>query len=78
MANLARPVTPVSVSIGGVTVPPGDIAYAGAAPQGVAGFFQVTVKVPSNVLSGSNPVVITMGTGRNAVSSQKGVTVAVQ
>ena len=78
VANLARPVAPVSVSIGGVTVASGDIAYAGTAPQGVAGFFQVTVKVPSNIPSGTNAVVITLGTGNNAVSSQKGVTVAVQ
>jgi uncharacterized protein (TIGR03437 family) len=78
VANLARPVAPVSVSIGGVTVASSDIAYAGTAPQGVAGFFQITVKVPSNIPSGPNAVVITIGTGNNAVSSQKGVTVAVQ
>ena len=78
VANLARPVAPVSISIGGVTVASGDIAYAGTAPGGVAGFFQVTVKVPASIPSGANAVVITMGTGNNAVSSQKGVTVAVQ
>ncbi len=60
------------------TVASGDIADAGTAPDGVAGFFQVTVKVPTSIPSGPNAVVIAMGTGSNAVSSQKGVTVAVQ
>ena len=78
VADLARPVAPVSISIGGVTVPSSAIAYAGVAPQDVEGVFQVTVQIPSNVPSGPNPIVITMGTGANAVSSQSGVTVAVQ
>jgi hypothetical protein len=68
--NQARPVAPVSVTIGGVAVAATDIAYAGAAPQNVAGLLQVTVKVPSNAPSGSVPVVVTIG----SKSSQNGVT----
>jgi uncharacterized protein (TIGR03437 family) len=75
--KLARPIAAVSLTIGGVPVPPADIIYAGAAPQNVAGLFQVTAKIPATVASGNAAVVITLGTGP-AVSSQKGVTVAVQ
>jgi uncharacterized protein (TIGR03437 family) len=74
VANLARPVAAVSLTIGGVAVPSTDIAYAGAAPQSVAGLFQLTAKVPATVASGNAAVVMTIG----SASSQKGITVAVQ
>jgi uncharacterized protein (TIGR03437 family) len=74
LAGLARPVATVGVKIGGVAVAPADIAYAGAAPQNVAGLLQVTVKVPATAASGSVPVVVTIGSH----GSQNGVTVAVQ
>ena len=72
--QLARPLGSVGISIGGIQVASTDIAYAGAAPQSVAGIMQVTVKIPGNADSGSLPVVLTVG----SQSSQKGVTVAVQ
>lgn len=78
VSSLPRPVATVSVSIGGVTVPSSSIAYAGAAPAEVAGLFQITLQIPSNIPSGLNPVVITIGTGNNAVMSQAGVTIVVQ
>ncbi|MDP8983103.1 MAG: hypothetical protein M3O35_21205 [Acidobacteriota bacterium] len=72
--KLARPVAPVSVSIGGIAVPAADIYYAGAAPQNVAGLLQVTVKVPANAASGNVPVAVTIGNK----NSQSGVTVALK
>jgi uncharacterized protein (TIGR03437 family) len=58
-----KPKLPVSLSIGGVDAP---IAYAGAAPSGVAGAFQVNAVVPAGVTPGSAvPVVLKVG----AVSS---------
>ena len=72
--NLARPVAAVSLTIGGIAVPSTDIAYAGAAPQSVAGLFQLTAKVPATVASGNAAVVMTIG----SASSQKNITVAVQ
>ena len=66
-----RPVLPVSVTIGGRTA---DVLYAGAAPSGVAGFFQVNAKVPEDAPSGNLDVVVTVG----AAPSQAGLTVAVR
>jgi uncharacterized protein (TIGR03437 family) len=74
VAQLPHPVAAVSVTIGGIAVPSTDVYYAGAAPQSVAGLLQVTVKVPAGAASGNVPVVVTIG----GVSSQSGVTVAVQ
>jgi uncharacterized protein (TIGR03437 family) len=72
--KLARPAAAVSLTIGGIAVPASDIAYAGAAPQNVAGVLQVTAKVPLAAASGNLPIVIQIG----SQTSQKGVTVAVQ
>jgi uncharacterized protein (TIGR03437 family) len=60
-AYLPVPVGSVSVSIGGVTVPADAIAYAGAAPQSFAGFFQVDVQIPTSLKAGNQPVVLTVG-----------------
>ncbi|HEY4361958.1 MAG TPA: hypothetical protein VGN17_13355 [Bryobacteraceae bacterium] len=72
--QLARPVAAVSLTIGGIPVPASDIAYAGAAPQNVAGVLQVTAKIPPAAASGNLPVILKIG----AQSSQSGVTVAVK
>jgi uncharacterized protein (TIGR03437 family) len=71
LLTFPRPVLPVSVTIGGITA---DVLYAGAAPQFVAGFFQMNVKVPENAPSGNLDVIVTVGNGR----SQSGLTVAVR
>jgi uncharacterized protein (TIGR03437 family) len=65
------PVAPVSVTIGGVAA---NIAFAGTAPGGVAGFLQVNAVVPAGVPSGPQPIVLTVGPN----SSAAGVTVAIQ
>lgn len=71
--NLPHPVAPVSVTIGGVPVT--NFAYAGTAPDEVWGLFQLDVTIPPGVTPGpSVPVVLTVG----GVSSQKGLTMAVQ
>jgi uncharacterized protein (TIGR03437 family) len=44
----------------------------------VAGLYQINATVPSKAAAGNDAVVVTMGTGVNAVSSQAGVTIAVQ
>jgi uncharacterized protein (TIGR03437 family) len=43
----------------------------------VAGLYQINATIPTKAVAGDLPVVVTMGTGANAVSSQAGVTVAV-
>jgi uncharacterized protein (TIGR03437 family) len=67
---LPKPLANVSVTIGGVNA---DIAYAGAAPQSVAGLFQVNVKIPSGLKPGANAVVLTVV----GVSSRGDVTISV-
>ncbi|MCU1276429.1 MAG: peptidase fungalysin, partial [Bryobacterales bacterium] len=64
--------SPVTVTIGNVTVSGGDISYAGLAFD-APGLYQVNVKVP-NVPDGDQPVSVHVG---NAVT-QGGVTIPVK
>ncbi len=65
------PVLPVTAEVGGV---PAKVWYAGAAPEMVAGVFQVNVEIPQSVPSGDVPVVIRVG----EFATQDGITVAVR
>jgi uncharacterized protein (TIGR03437 family) len=60
-ANLPVPAGAFSLTIGGVPLPATDIAFAGDAPYSVDGFFQVDAKIPADVKSGPQPVVLTIG-----------------
>ena len=64
--------TPVSVTIGGE--PATAIEYAGEAPGEVCGVLQIDATIPSNLGSGPQPVVLTIGAGTN---SSQAITVAV-
>jgi uncharacterized protein (TIGR03437 family) len=68
-------VTAPTVSIGGSAA---TVTYAGWVSGSVAGLYQINATVPSKAAAGNDAVVVTMGTGVNAVSSQAGVTIAVQ
>lgn len=68
---LPSPISPVSVTIGGVNA---TVEYAGAAPGLVAGVLQVNAVVPNGLTTGNQPVVLTVG----STSSRAGVTVAVK
>jgi len=70
-AVVPAPLAPVSVKIGGVDAP---VAYAGGAPEAVAGLFQVNVQVPAGLPAGPNAVVLTVG----GVSSAPGVTITLK
>jgi uncharacterized protein (TIGR03437 family) len=65
-----KPVAPVSVTIGGVNA---TVLYAGAAPQVMAGVFQLNVRVPATLQPGPAPVVVTVG----GASSRSDVTITV-
>jgi uncharacterized protein (TIGR03437 family) len=56
--TLPAPVLPVSLTIGGQ---PAQVSYAGAAPQGVAGFMQVNAVIPAGLTPGAQPVVLRVG-----------------
>jgi len=65
--------TPITVTIGGQPATP--VTYAGEAPGEVCGVIQIDATVPTNIGSGPQPVVLTIGTASN---SQQNITVAVQ
>jgi uncharacterized protein (TIGR03437 family) len=74
--GLLAPVLPVSATVGGV---PATVYYAGTSPGIVTGAMQVNVLIPASAPSGAAvPIVITLGTGASAASTQSGITVAIQ
>ena len=68
--NLPKPVREVRAWVDGKLA---EVQYAGAAPDAVAGLFQVNVRIPLDAASGDVPIEIHVG----AASSQRGMTVAV-
>ncbi|HEY1337847.1 MAG TPA: SBBP repeat-containing protein [Bryobacteraceae bacterium] len=58
MSVYPKPIQPVSVEIGGVNA---ELLYFGAAPQAVAGVFQLNVKVPDSAGSGQQSLVLKVG-----------------
>ena len=69
---LPVPAANVTVTIGGQ---PATISYAGEAPTLVSGVLQVNAVIPSNIASGNQLVVLTIGNNSNTNQS---ITVAVQ
>jgi uncharacterized protein (TIGR03437 family) len=68
----ARPVLPVSVTVGGI---PAFVQYAGGSPRQVAGLMQINVQIPTGVQPGGYvPVVLQVG---NASTKPGAVWVAV-
>ncbi len=64
----------LSITVGGIPVATPAISYAGPVPGFVDGEFQINLQIPSNVSSGNQPVVVTIG----GVSSLNSFTVAVK
>jgi uncharacterized protein (TIGR03437 family) len=69
---LPVPNAAVSVTIGGE---PAEVSYHGEAPTLVSGVLQVNVKIPTNIHSGNQLVVLTIG---NNSTTLQAITVAVQ
>ena len=65
---------PVTVSIGGVTLPSGDVLYAGLSPGSIGGLYQINVRVPLSATNGDLPVTLQVG----GLSTQSGATIPVQ
>jgi uncharacterized protein (TIGR03437 family) len=66
-----KPILVPTVSIGGQNA---EVLYYGAVPLVVAGEFQINARVPTTVLPGNQPVVVSFGTNPTQVN----LTVAVQ
>jgi uncharacterized protein (TIGR03437 family) len=73
-SGLVKLTNAVTVTIGGITVPSQDVWYAGLSPGSISGLYQFNVVIPSNVPSGDEPVVITIG----GVATQAGATIPIQ
>jgi uncharacterized protein (TIGR03437 family) len=74
LATGAAPLTnPITVTIGGTTLSPQDVEYAGASPAALCGLYQFNVRVPSSTPNGDIAVTISIG----GVQTQSGVTIPV-
>jgi uncharacterized protein (TIGR03437 family) len=58
--DAAKVTAPVSVSLGGVQLPPGNIPYVGVAP-GNAGLYQLNIQIPAGAPNGNLPLAVTVG-----------------
>ena len=56
----ANTVNAPGVALGSVTLNQGDVLYAGVSP-GIAGLFQLNIRVPANVADGDQPLTLTLG-----------------
>ncbi|HLJ18327.1 MAG TPA: choice-of-anchor V domain-containing protein [Bryobacteraceae bacterium] len=73
-SGIATITTPVTVTIGGVTLPPSDVLYAGLSPGSISGLYQFNVRIPTSAPNGNVPVSIQAG----GYSTQPGATIPVQ
>jgi uncharacterized protein (TIGR03437 family) len=64
----------VSLTVGGISIPAGDIMYAGLSPGSISGLQQINVRLPSSLPDGDVPVVLSIG----GSSSTTGTTIAIQ
>ena len=71
---LKHPLQTVTVTIGGIDA---VVAYAGSAPGIVSGVMQVNAIIPPTVASGTQPVVVTVGSAKSQ-SGAGAATVVVQ
>jgi len=62
LANLPRPLQPVSVTVGGI---PAFLEFIGITP-GLIGVTQINILVPASVPTGNQPLVVTVGAASSA------------
>jgi uncharacterized protein (TIGR03437 family) len=55
-----KPLQPVTVTVGGILLPPQSIKFLGI-PPGLVGVTQINYQVPDNAPLGRQPVVVTVG-----------------
>jgi uncharacterized protein (TIGR03437 family) len=60
LASLPKPAQPLTVKVGGVTVPQSSLQFAGV-PWGLVGIVQVNFQVPATAPVGAQPVVVNVG-----------------
>jgi uncharacterized protein (TIGR03437 family) len=73
-AGAATLVSPITVTIGGVTLPAQDVLYAGLSPGSINGLYQFNVRVPMSAPDGDVPASIAIG----GFQTQSGTTIPVK
>ena len=66
--------TPVTVTIGNVTLASSDVFYAGLSPGSISGLYQLNVRIPVSTPDGDIPVVVSVG----GTQSPSGATIPVK
>jgi uncharacterized protein (TIGR03437 family) len=66
--------TPVTVTIGNVTLAPADVFYAGLSPGSISGLYQLNVRIPASTPDGDIPVTVSVG----GMQSPSGATIPVK
>jgi uncharacterized protein (TIGR03437 family) len=61
----------VTLTVGGVTVAPGDVSYAGLSPNSISGLYQMNVRIPMGLPDGNAAVVAQV----NGTATQSGLTI---
>ncbi|HYL35795.1 MAG TPA: choice-of-anchor V domain-containing protein [Bryobacteraceae bacterium] len=64
----------VTITIGGITLDPSAVSYAGLAPYAISGLYRFDVRIPQGTASGDVPVTISIG----GVQSPQPATIAIQ
>jgi uncharacterized protein (TIGR03437 family) len=59
-ASTAGAANTASVTLGTITLAPADVLYAGVSP-GIAGLYQLNIRVPANAPDGDLPLTLTLG-----------------
>jgi uncharacterized protein (TIGR03437 family) len=72
--TIARLRDPITVTIGGLTVPSSDIQFAGTTPGSISGLYQINVRIPATAPDGDVPVSVTMG----GITSPAGSTIPIK
>ncbi len=73
-AGAAALTNPITVTIGGTTLPSQDVLYAGLSPGSINGLYQFNVRVPVSAPDGDVPVGIAIG----GFQTQSGTTIPVK
>jgi len=58
-----------SITVGGVTLRPEDILYAGLSPGSISGLYQFNIRIPATTSDGDIPVVVEIGGLRTATAT---------
>jgi uncharacterized protein (TIGR03437 family) len=66
--------TAFSVTIGGTTLAPSDVLYAGATPGSISGLYQINARIPASTPDGDVPISISAG----GAASPSGTTINVK